>query len=156
MKVNPLAQAVHEAIPEMKRPAANFYYHCKACSKMAMSEAGHDPAWNMCPHCGGSVDMCAGSAAPDWWVEPEADAVEPEPFVKSDKCKSIFGHRYRPRYDSSPAPQAVYDELNASKISVRAAAKLIDSMRTVTYICDVCSRCGDIVRPDLVEEDEQH
>ena len=55
------------------------------------------------------------------------------------------GHRFEPRYNEEPIGQNV--EINAYIMATQP--ELVKSMTTkTTYVCDVCVRCGKIVKKD--------
>ena len=59
----------------------------------------------------------------------------------TNKCKSIWGHKYQPRYNVVP-PEA---KVKVSKISSEEFREIYEAMSKKEYVCDVCVRCGDRV-----------
>jgi len=61
--------------------------------------------------------------------------------------KWIGGCRFEPRYDLGPADLSSFDTLEG-----RGSLALVEKMRAKTYVHDVCTTCGKIVRrPDYRE-----
>ncbi len=60
---------------------------------------------------------------------------------QTSKCKSIFGHRYKPVVTKSGAK---IGEINAQSITQSALDSLVDSTRDQTFNGVYCVRCGDI------------
>lgn len=60
------------------------------------------------------------------------------------KCTSWLGHRFEGRFSSK-----VPDNWGGSSFDGTASgyAKMADAVRENTYECDVCVRCGHVVRP---------
>lgn len=64
----------------------------------------------------------------------------------SNQCKgiigAIFGHNYQGRYSkSAPALRFPYKPNFADEYE-----KLMQASKSLTYECDVCTRCGDVIR----------
>ncbi len=56
-------------------------------------------------------------------------------------CLREGGHDYQPRYDEAP-PTRMPDLFFVSDGS---KAKIIESLKTKTYVCDICARCGHVI-----------
>ncbi len=59
------------------------------------------------------------------------------------KCKSIFGHKYKPAITKSACKLG---EISGSSISQAALVSLMDGAREQTFEGVYCQRCGDIKR----------
>lgn len=59
------------------------------------------------------------------------------------KCRSWLGHRYRARWDTRPGIGRINIEGNTT---ADALARVIEAYRIETYICDVCTRCGHVIK----------
>lgn len=57
-----------------------------------------------------------------------------------EKCQSVFGHKFKPRYDIEPPA----DTLSIST-SAGAALRTLELLSRRTYVADVCERCGAVV-----------
>ncbi|VBB10645.1 hypothetical protein [Burkholderia stabilis] len=60
---------------------------------------------------------------------------------------NIFGaHRFEPRYDERPSEpvSTLFDGM--VRVSARTAGNMIDGNAIRTYVCDVCVRCGAMVK----------
>lgn len=53
-------------------------------------------------------------------------------------CMDWRGHKFQPRYDEEPLPFEVEECANITQF-VKAYTKR-------TYVCDVCVRCGEIIK----------
>jgi hypothetical protein len=64
------------------------------------------------------------------------------------KC---FGHKFRPRYTEHVTPPAIPDEFRGNTLTL---AELIEraAKRETIYECDICARCGEVVRHDTQEK----
>jgi len=63
--------------------------------------------------------------------------------------KWIGGCRFEARYDLGPADRSGLSGLEGSAVSV---LKALEKMRAKTYVHDICTTCGKIVRrPDYRE-----
>ena len=51
-------------------------------------------------------------------------------------------HRFEARYDKGPADMSGWKSFSGSGSIVR---QLAEKHRTVTYVCDICVRCGKII-----------
>jgi hypothetical protein len=59
------------------------------------------------------------------------------------KCTSLLGHSYQARYDTTP-PENIFD--GKIKTSVGGMLGVIEAMTKHIYVCDVCTRCGHVVK----------
>lgn len=62
------------------------------------------------------------------------------------KCKSWLGHKFEARY-STTNPSLLRLIERSSSVELHPYA--ITKMREETYECDVCVRCGQVVRPQV-------
>lgn len=58
------------------------------------------------------------------------------------KCTSWRGHKFEGRFSSEPA-----GNLEVDRGTYRAVQLLADFSTKRTYECDVCVRCGHVVKP---------
>lgn len=58
-----------------------------------------------------------------------------------------LGCKFEPRYDKSPADLSQFSNIK------RMEEPVVEKFRSVTYICDVCVRCGSVSArsPDKTE-----
>lgn len=56
------------------------------------------------------------------------------------------GHNYQPRYDEGE-PVGLSDSVLFTTIDARKA-EIIAASKSRTYVCDVCTRCGDVIKPE--------
>ncbi len=56
-----------------------------------------------------------------------------------------WGHKFRPRYDFSAA-KIPWEQAKSLKIGVEA----LETMRSQTYVHDICERCGEIIHREVV------
>lgn len=61
------------------------------------------------------------------------------------KCTSWLGHKFEGRYDKGPAA-GKYHVTNASEAHIEAIA---ERLRPVTYVHDICVRCGHVIEPNV-------
>ena len=57
------------------------------------------------------------------------------------KCTSIFGHSYEPRYDLGESKWPT--GFRAEYVNVEA---ILNKFRTKTYVCDICVKCGHVIK----------
>ncbi len=60
-----------------------------------------------------------------------------------DKCKNSWGQwrcNFEPRYDEGTPPT---EALKVEGGSAEGVARILREMRPVTYVCDVCTACGE-------------
>jgi len=64
----------------------------------------------------------------------------------SDDCKGIFGkifgHNYQARYTTGPG------DFSGMEGSLHACLTMMEEAKSKTYECDICSRCGKVVKND--------
>ena len=64
-------------------------------------------------------------------------------MTETPKCTSWLGHKFRPRYSKSPA--VGHGKLSLGWADAEAVALVLDGYRTITYVCDICVRCGHVI-----------
>lgn len=57
------------------------------------------------------------------------------------RCSSIFGHKFRARFNSEPAPHGAF---KTGSLHVWSE-DLVKMTTKTTYVHDICERCGQIV-----------
>jgi hypothetical protein len=64
------------------------------------------------------------------------------------KCEGLFGrlfgHRYEPRYSKSAPTYALQTIENL--VFADEIALILETSKAVTYRCDVCTRCGNVLK----------
>lgn len=58
------------------------------------------------------------------------------------KCISILGHKYKARYHREVDPAIIR---HCDGLTTQAVGRLCGSFEKITYVRDVCIRCGDTV-----------
>ena len=59
-----------------------------------------------------------------------------------DKCISFWGHNFEARYHSEP----VSAEASLKNADTYDLKMYFDHNTKKTYVCDVCTRCGKVIR----------
>jgi len=54
----------------------------------------------------------------------------------------VLGHRYRPRFDEG---EPAISKVEGSPMEAMA---LIEASKPLTYVYDICTRCGRVIRRD--------
>jgi len=54
----------------------------------------------------------------------------------------LFGHDYQPRYSTGPG------DFTGMKGSLHACRTMMEEAKSKTYVCDVCTRCGKVIKHD--------
>lgn len=67
-------------------------------------------------------------------------------------CTSWLGHRFKARYSLGAA--VLPADLKVS-IAVDSLASIYERFREVTYIHDICVRCGHVIEPAVSNHPEQ-
>lgn len=64
----------------------------------------------------------------------------------SNECKGIFGkwfgHNYEPRFSIGPG------DSSGMQGSLHACLTMMKEAKSKTYECDICTRCGKVVKND--------
>lgn len=63
------------------------------------------------------------------------------------KCTSWRGHKFEGRYDKGQAHMSA----NVRGCTVEEFAELLEQHRSVTYVRDVCVRCGFVIERGLAQ-----
>lgn len=63
------------------------------------------------------------------------------------RCTSLLGHKFEPRYSKSAC--SGFEVKEGSWCSEVFVENMAEKTRSVTYVCDVCVRCGAIVKPEV-------
>ena len=73
----------------------------------------------------------------------------------------IFGHKFEPRYDTEPSgenakveavklitdkSQEILESIEYLETVISSALSYFSDNEKATYVCDVCSRCGTIIK----------
>ena len=60
--------------------------------------------------------------------------------MNDKKCTSWLGHKFEARYQKSAAKTPSIGEARGNIVEI------LEAFRDVTYVHDICVRCGEIVR----------
>lgn len=68
-----------------------------------------------------------------------------------NECKpGLFGrrqHKFEARFDTIPVDlPSMFRQLHATLESVKISDETVKALATKRYICDVCVRCGEVIK----------
>lgn len=65
---------------------------------------------------------------------------------ETQKCTSWLGHKFEARYSRYLPDGLAAGDYEGTEAGLR---EYMETIKTVTYECDVCVRCGQVVRPPV-------